>query len=248
MQRASVGSCTGLACLAGVCAPPVELQPPALYVRCRASRLAVDLVSASGELISSVTLSAGTQLSSTQLLLTEAAVAALSSDGTQLCSALLQQGGGSGSLACQALASLLPPGTATQEARLVAGACSQHVALRVAGGAAALAIGGGAGAAETAFVPGAAPSGCFLGAAGGPQVAFAVPTAAGMQTQVLSAADGSAVEAPAGIADLSPRRVGGVPVGVAELFAAPLNMGGSQAVRWGRLRAESPLACLLVWA
>lgn len=192
-----------------------------------ASRLAVDLVTASGELTSSASLSASTQLSSTQLLLTEAAVAALSADGSQLCSAQLQQGG---SLTCQPLASLLPPGTATDGARLLPGTCSQHAALRVAGGAAVLALGTSSGAAATAFVPGAASSGCFPGAAGGQQVAFAVPSAAGMQTQVLSAADGATVEAPSSVAALAPRRVGGELVGVAELFAAPLNIGGSQAV------------------
>ncbi|KAL4458516.1 hypothetical protein ABPG75_013381 [Micractinium tetrahymenae] len=195
-----------------------------------ASRLAVDLVSPTGELVSSIVLGAGAQLSSTQLLLTEAAVAALSADGTQLCSAQLEQGGGSGSLGCQALASLLPPGTATEGAHLVAGTCSQHAALRVAGGAAALALGSGSGAAVTAFVPGAAASGCFRGAAGGQQVAFATPSAAGLETRVLSAADGTAVEAPVSVAGLAPQRVSGKLVGVAELFAAPLNMGGSQAV------------------
>lgn len=205
---------------------------PPLLAACSASRLAVDLVTASGELTSSASLSASTQLSSTQLLLTEAAVAALSADGSQLCSAKLQQGG---SLTCKPLASLLPPGTATGGARLLPGTCSQHAALRVAGGAAVLALGTSSGAAATAFVPGAASSGCFPGAAGGQQVAFAVPSAAGMQTQVLSAADGATVEAPSSVAALAPRRVGGELVGVAELFAAPLNIGGSQAVRWEQL-------------
>ncbi|KAL4426508.1 hypothetical protein ABPG77_008366 [Micractinium sp. CCAP 211/92] len=195
-----------------------------------ASRVAVDLVSVSGELVQSFSLSAGPQLSSTQLLLTGAAVAVLSADGSQLCSAPLQQGGSSGSLTCQELASLLPAGTSTDAARLVTGMCSQHAALQVAGGAAALALGGSGGAAVTAFVPGGAPSGCFPGAAGGEQVAFAVPSAAGVQTQVLSAADGGVVEAPASVATLVPQRVGGELVGVAELFAAPMNMGGSQAV------------------
>ncbi len=212
-------------------------------MRCRASRVAVDLVSVSGELVQSFSLSAGPQLSSTQLLLTGAAVAVLSADGSQLCSAPLQQGGSSGSLTCQELASLLPAGTSTDAARLVTGMCSQHAALQVAGGAAALALGGSGGAAVTAFVPGGAPSGCFPGAAGGEQVAFAVPSAAGVQTQVLSAADGGVVEAPASVAALVPQRVGGELVGVAELFAAPMNMGGSQAVRWGRLHAMPILCC-----
>jgi hypothetical protein len=159
----------------------------------------------------------GKQLSSKSVAGNEAGILALSEDGGSLCTIAR---GTSGS--CQSLEALLPAGTDLQRARLVAGSCAGHAVLQVAGGAAVLALADGA-AQLVKFVAGATASGCFRGPSpdAAPLVALATPGSAGLQLQVVSAADGSSVERQGSVASLAPQRVGGEAVPVAALFAAP---------------------------
>jgi hypothetical protein len=141
------------------------------------------------------------------------------------------------------LASLLPAGTQLEGARLVPGTCQLHFSLQVAGGAAVLAVGGSDGASLVKFEAGATASGCMAGEA--PLVALASPSAAGLQVQVVSAADGSAVQQPQTVAGLAPQRVGGAAVGVAALFAGASGRAGDLAFRQAGLLRLLPLLMLM---
>ena len=202
----------------------------AAAVCCRASQLTVAQLSIERQAGQQASLDAGsTKLSTSQLLVTDRAVAALSADGSKLCAADLASG--STRLACQRLAALLPAGTQLEGARLVAGTCQLYISLQVAGGAAVLAIGGSDGASLVKFQAGATAAGCMAGEA--PLVALASPSpsAAGLQVQVVSAADGSAVQQPQTVAGLAPQRMDGAAVGVAALFAGAAGRAGDLAFR-----------------
>lgn len=191
-----------------------------------------------------LSLSSSEKLSGSQLVVADAAVAALSADGSSLCAAALAEG--AARLSCQRLASLLPAGTDTAGAQLLAGSCAAHAVLQTAGGAALLSLGGSSGAAVVKFVAGAAASGCFAGAdpAASPLVSFATPSAAGLAVQVVSAADGSAVQPAATVASLAPRRADGAAVPVAALFGDAVRAGkaGQQEFRQLVLFEDDSLA------
>lgn len=189
------------------------------------SGVAAALLSSSGSVQRKLSLSGGEQLSASQLVAGDETVAALTADGSSLCAAALQEG--AARLTCQRLASLLPAGSDTSGAQLLAGSCASHAVLQTAGGAAALSLGGSSGLAVVKFVPGATASGCFAGAdpAASPLVAFATPSAAGLTVQVLSAADGSPVQPAATVAALAPRRADGAAVPVAALFGGAVQAG-----------------------
>ncbi|KAI3435883.1 hypothetical protein D9Q98_001941 [Chlorella vulgaris] len=175
-------------------------------------------ISADGEVSQQASLAAnGKQLSSKSVAGNEAGILALSEDGGSLCTTAR---GTTGS--CQSLEALLPASADLQRARLVAGSCAGHAVLQVAGGAAVLALADGA-AQLVKFVAGATASGCFRGPSpdAAPLVALATSGSAGLQLQVVSAADGSSVERQGSVASLAPQRVGGEAVHVAALFAAP---------------------------
>ena len=191
----------------------------AAAVCCRASQLTVAQLSIERQAGQQASLDAGsTKLSTSQLLVTDRAVAALSADGSKLCAADLASG--STRLACQRLAALLPAGTQLEGARLVAGTCQLYISLQVAGGAGLV-----------KFQAGATAAGCMAGEA--PLVALASPSpsAAGLQVQVVSAADGSAVQQPQTVAGLAPQRMDGAAVGVAALFAGAAGRAGDLAFR-----------------
>ncbi|PRW59755.1 ER membrane complex subunit 1 [Chlorella sorokiniana] len=189
------------------------------------SGVAAALLSQHGSVQRQLSLSGSSQLSGSQLEVGDAAVAALSADGSSLCAAALQEG--TSGLSCQRLASLLPAGTDVSAAQLLPGSCAAHAVLQTAGGAALLSLGGGGGTAVVTFVAGATASGCFAGAdpAGSPLVALATPSAAGLAVQVLSGADGSAVQPTATIAALAPRRADDAVVPVAALFGGAARAG-----------------------
>lgn len=167
-----------------------------------------------------LSLSASEALSTSQLALTDAAVAVLSASGSSVCTAELVEG--ASQLVCRSLTSLLPNGASTEGAALVPGKCASQAALQLSSGAAVLAL-GSSGAQLVKYASGAAASGCFL-SEGAQHVALATPSAAGLEVQAVSAADGSAVQPAAVVAGLAPQRVGGAPVPVAALFA----VGGEQ--------------------
>ena len=187
--------------------------------------MAAALLSSDGKVQQQLSLASSEGLSSSQLLVADAAVAALSANGRSLCAAALEQG--AARLSCQQLTGLLPAGSDASGAQLLAGSCGSHAVLQTAGGAAVLSLGGASGAAVVKHVAGATASGCFAGQdpAASPLVAFATPSAAGLAVQVLLAADGSAVQPAAMIAGLAPQRVGGAVVPVAALFGGAFRAG-----------------------
>lgn len=189
------------------------------------SSVAATLLSPDGKVQQQLSLSSSEALSSSQLLVADAAVVTLSADGRSLCAAALEHG--AARLSCQQLTSLLSTGTDASGAQLLAGSCRWHAVLQTAGGAAVLSLGGAGGAAVVNHVAGATASGCFTAEnpAASPLVAFATPLAAGLATQLLFAADGKEAQPAATVAGLAPQRVGGAVVPVAALFGGAFGAG-----------------------
>ena len=185
------------------------------------------LAAADGSPVQQTQLTSPAELTAGSLAVSSEGVAALSADGTQLCSGPVE---GGGQLTCQPLSQLVPGGASP--AALLQGSAPSHLTLQTGSGAAVLQLAGGA-VKLVQYFAGATASPPVAGeAAEGTVVGLATPTAGGLQLSVASAADGEVVQQGTA-AQLRPQRVDGSLVGVDRLFLVRFKKTGGDASRCG---------------